>query len=153
MKLKLNKNKYTLIDKEDFDKVSQFNWFFNGKHAYRTVQKNYKSKTIYLHRFITNCPKGKTVDHINGDGLDNRKENFRICSQKNNSYNAKICKRNKSGFKGVSWIKSRKKWYVSIEKNGYSMSLGLFLDKEEAALAYNKYAKKYFGQYARLNNI
>ena len=77
-----------------------------------------------MHRVITKCPKGKQVDHINGDGLDNRKANLRICTVNENNKNAKMRKDNKSGYKGVSWYPNRHKWRCVIFVNKKQIYLG-----------------------------
>jgi len=94
------------------------------------------------------------VDHINGKTSDNRIENLRVCTHKENIRNCTLkAKNNKSGYRGVSFDKSRNKWQASIKVDYKSIGLGRFLNKEDAALAYNNFAKKYFGEFARLNII
>ena len=86
VKLKLGKSgNVTLIDKEDLTRVKNKKWYYNrnGKTAY-AVNPNYKGNDVYLHRFIVNCPPGRVVDHINGDGLDNRKKNLSVCTSSEN---------------------------------------------------------------------
>lgn len=93
------------------------------------------------------------VDHINRNGLDNYRCNLRPATRLQNRMNCGLSKRNKSGFKGVSWHKSCNKWVAKIEINDKSIYLGLFDDKIEAAKAYNAAAKKHFGEFAWLNPI
>ena len=104
----------------------------------------------YMHREIMGNPK-KDIDHMNNNKLDNRKQNLRLCSPSQNGSNMKIPKSNKSGFKGVSWNKQHKKWSAYIYKNYKHIFIGSFEDKQEAALAYNKAATVYFGEFARIN--
>ena len=96
-------------------------------------------------------PKGMATDHINGDGLDNRKQNLRICTHAENLRNRRLGKNNTSGYKGVSWHKLHKLWYAHISHNKKLMSLGYFKDKEEAAKAYDRKAIELFGEFAKLN--
>jgi len=135
-----------IIDKDDYEKVYGY-WWGNVSNGY------IGAKGMALHRFLTNCPKGLEVDHKNGNKLDNRKENLRICSRKENSRNAKISKRNTSGYKGVRWAKNEKKWVAGIIFNGKNVHLGYFTCKHEAAREYNKAAVKYFREFAWLNAV
>lgn len=146
----------TLIDKEDYKLLKNKVWMHNKTHVYAKeylgkVNGKYKYKTILMHRLIVNAPKGKAVDHINGNILDNRKENLRICLNKNNVKNSKRPITNTSGYKGVSWYKPSKKWRVSIYHNKKSYNLGYYENILEAALVYDRTAKKMFGKYARGN--
>lgn len=98
-------------------------------------------------------PKGTQVDHRNGNGLDNRKWNLRICSHAQNNMNRGKQKNNMSGYKGVSWHELGKQWMAHIKIHGEETYLGLYPTKEETALAYNKGAKVYYGEFAKLNII
>jgi hypothetical protein len=93
------------------------------------------------------------VDHINGNTLDNRKENLRICTQNQNGKNRLLNKNNVSGYKGVTYKKANKLWCAQIVVNYHKMYLGLFTTAEAAALAYNEAAKKYHGEFAKLNEV
>lgn len=110
-----------------------------------------KRKTILLHRFITKCPKGKVVDHINHDTLDNRKLNLRICSQRENLMNKSSHKNSTSIYLGVSYCKSRKLWAAGIKTKDSHINLGRFKSEADAARAYNEAALKYFGEFANIN--
>lgn len=96
---------------------------------------------------------GEVVDHINGDGLDNRKCNLRVCNRAQNGGNSKLRSNNKSGYRGVSRYKNTL-WQVHISAGGAAKRyLGVFKDIKEAAKAYNIAALEYFGEFARLNKI
>ncbi len=146
-KIQLTQNKYTIVDDEDYKYLNQFNWYAHNKSEYWTALRMYKRKLILMHRIIMNCPKNKIIDHINGNSLDNRKENLRICTQSQNISNSKLSKRNKSGFKGVYQTKNKKKWLSLISINSKTKNLGLFSNKLEAKDAYTKAAKEYFGEF------
>ena len=104
-----------------------------------------------MHRFIMKPKSNEYVDHINGDKLDNRKENLRICTKKENQRNQKVRKDNTSGYKGVA-LMAGKYWRAYITSGGSRQKhLGNFKTKEEAARAYDEKAKEYFGEFARLN--
>jgi len=153
--------KEILIDDEDYNKIKDFKWCIlkNSKEtnapfyvATREKREN-KITTLYLHRFIMNCPDNKQVDHVNCNALDNRKQNLRICNQSENSKNQRIRKSNSSGYKGVHWAKKENKWVVQIRINGVKTRIGRSENLKEAALLYNQAAMEYHGVFARLNNI
>lgn len=155
--------KEILIDDEDYDKVSKYNWHLgkNRKNIYVIRNKRDKDKRIVesLHRYLMGHPENKIVDHINGNTLDNRKENLRICTNTENTRNKDRYKNNKIGYKGVLIHKEKKNGieyqYIiaEIRVNKKKINLGHFKTKELAALAYNQAAIKYFGEFARINKI
>jgi hypothetical protein len=93
------------------------------------------------------------VDHINGNTLDNRKLNLRICKNEENVRNQKLSKRNKTGYKGVSYNKRLEKFCATIRFKNKTICLGHFENKIDAAIAYNNSAIKYFGEFSKLNEI
>jgi len=150
-----NFGKYeSIVDDEDFDLVRQFNWSINTNgYAHRTVGK--KRKKLYLHQLIMKIPRGKDVDHRNGNKLDNRRENLRVATRSQNIVNQfKQKMRNgiktTSIYKGVYWQKNRNKWLVRLgrSKLGY---VGYFTDEEKAGRAYDERAMLLFGEFAKLN--
>jgi len=142
-KIQLTQNKYTIVDDEDYIKLNKWNWhILKGKHTHYAVR-----RSMIMHREIMNCPNNKQVDHINGNGLDNRKENLRICNQSQNNANMRISKRNTSGYKGVSWHKECKKWRVRIQINSKMIELGRFSDINDAKNVYDEFSKKHFGEF------
>lgn len=144
--LQLTKNKIAIIDDDVFLPPR---WSFDGRYAVKRI----KNKKIYLHRFLMGHPKGKEVDHINGNKLDCRKENLRICEKYQNQQNVKINSRNKSGYRGISWYPSSNLWRARIQVRNEQIYLGYFEDIKLAVHVYNKAAQKYYGKFARLNTI
>lgn len=142
-----------VVDEADADLVaSAGNWFENFGYVSRTIYLDGKPYQQRVHRLIMGLkPYDKrTVDHINGNKLDNRRSNLRICSQGQNNRNTPKKSNNKSGLKGVSWKAANNKWCAQI-KCDRVIHIGLFKDKVEAAYAYDQFAIQLHGNYARLN--
>jgi hypothetical protein len=105
-----------------------------------------------MHRFLTGALPGQVVDHINGDGLDNRRCNLRVCTHKQNVRNARPYKGKKtSKFRGVYFSAPTQKFKAQIMCSGVKINLGSFESEKSAAEAYDEAASKLFGEYARLN--
>lgn len=146
--------KTALVDNGDFEYLDQWDWtaFLNNGKWYAKRSLKYKPvQVVLMHRVIMNAPKGVLVDHISGDGLDNRRKNLRLSTTAQNQYNRGAPRQNTSGFKGVSLHKKSKKYYAQIQVDGKLKFLGSFSDPVEAAHTYDKAAKFYFGAFARLN--
>ena len=140
----------TIIDDEDYDQVSQYNWRIMGEGYAQTQMKiNGKWKNIKLHRFITNAPQGLTVDHINHDRLDNRRSNLRICTIQQNNLNRLTTIKNK--YKGVYKNNNHPTFVVNISVNTNNTHIGTYKDEQEGAQAYDRAALYYYGEYATLN--
>lgn len=151
-KIELNSRKFTLVDEIYFQYLSQWKWFYHNGYAERSINLgNNKIKNIKMHRLITGALAGQLVDHINGDKLDNRIVNLRICDSMQNQQNRAVHYNKK--FKGVSWHKRILKWQVSIRVNRQLKHVGYFDNEIEAAKQYNFHAIKYFGEFARLNHV
>ncbi len=157
----LTRNKKTWVDTEDFNRLGLFVWFAQIRsdkrafHAARCVTRSGRQITLHMHREILGLQygDGKIVDHINGDGLDNRRCNLRICSSSDNNCNCGSYRGGTSLYKGVSWHKQNRKWQATIQKDGKSHYLGLFISESEAAEVYNIAAVRLHGQFAYLNQI
>ncbi len=148
--IKLTRGKVALVDEEDFDKLNKYKW-----SAWKDKNKNIfyamGGNRLRMHRVIMGDIKGVAYDHINGDGLDNRKSNLRIATTQQNNMNTIPRKGGSSKYKGVCWHKRKKKWMSRIGYNYNIVHIGYFDDEVEAALAYDKKAKELFGEFARLN--
>jgi hypothetical protein len=153
--IKLTQGKQAIVDDDDFRWLNQRNWHadkgYSCYYAARGKRGSRKPYTVLMHRQIMKPPEGMEVDHINHDGLDNRRENLRLCTRSQNRMNSLRPKTNKSGFKGVAWNKRNRKWQVQLYKNRRCVYLGLYFCIIKAAEAYDKAAIKEFGEFARLN--
>ena len=157
--IQLTQGKVALVDDEDFEYLNQWKWYVNkwnsGFYAVRNVRINKKYVGyVSMHRLLTNNEdKILITDHINGNTLDNRKSNLRICNYSQNNSNRKIHINNKCGYKGVRFIIKSNKYQAGIWHNKKFYYLGLFTDPAQAGKAYNEAAIKYHGAFAKLNII
>jgi len=133
-KILLTQNKYTLVDDDDFIFLSQYKWHYKNGYAARAVGPAGRQVRIWMHRVIMLAPDGMDVDHINRDPLDNRKNNLRIATRKQNADNRGLFQNNKSGYTGVIFHKG--KWQASYRHNGKLIYLGRY---ETPELAYKAY--------------
>lgn len=148
----LTQGAFAVVDDEDFAFLSQYSWYLiSRKYAARDVRDDGTKKTVYMHRIVASAPNGMDVDHINRNQLDNRRSNLRVCTKSQNLANRPKQTNNKSGFKGVYYHKPLKKWTAQIAVAGRSIHLGVFKDPREAAMAYNKSAAEYHGEFAHIN--
>lgn len=135
------------IDKEDISLVMKYKWGLTKGHVATSDKDN---KTIYLHRLIMGCERydGTVIDHIDGNPLNNRKENLRICTQQQNVFNHKVAKNNTSGITGVSWDKTRNKWVAQIVYNNKNYHLGRYNNKQDAINARINAELKYYKEFS-----
>lgn len=120
-------------------------------YAVRVKQISGKQQTILLHRLLMNAPDNMHVDHKDGDGLNCRRDNMRVCTQAENNRNTPRRSDNRSGFKGVFWDTRAQKWRSEIRRDGISKHLGFFISPEDAHAAYSIAALELHGQFARLS--
>lgn len=155
----LTRNQIAIVDDGDFDWLSKHTWC-----AYRHVKsgKYYAHTSIHrkatpMHRMILDLKRGdgRACDHINGNGLDNRRSNLRLATQAENCRNTKLRKNNTSGYRGVSLCRHRPfgKWIARIGINGTVKTLGYFDRIEDAIKVRNAAAIALHGEFARLNVI
>lgn len=146
-----------LVDNEEL--LGKFNWGVRYHNGHLYLERSYSSekhkvKRVFFHRELLTCPEGKFVDHINGNGLDNRRSNLRICTHAENMRNRKRHKNNKSGYKGV-YLENREgrspRWVAQIVSHKKKYTLGRFDTPKEAAAMYNAYAKILHKEFASLS--
>jgi len=146
---------FALVDEEDFFRLSLFRWFASRPAGCRSpyaVRTDGRSK-IAMHREILRAP---LVDHVNGNTLDNRRQNLRAATVAQNLWNrGKPLRRGfegqASGYIGVHRYKRTDRWIARISVNGRRLNLGVFADPAEAARAFDRVAREHRGEYARLN--
>ena len=160
-KIPLTQGYFALVDDEDYKWLSGYKWHVskvpNTYYAYTYTNNDQgERKRMSMHRLILGLKERsqKQCDHIDGNGLNNQKQNLRICSHQQNTYNSKP-RPGTSKYKGVCWNLRAQKWQVglSLRSNGIRnrIALGHYVDEEQAAKAYDLAAIYYFGDFARTN--
>ena len=137
-----------LLDECDQHLLDSHNWNVTDRGY---VYAWHDDRTIYLHRMVIDAREGETVDHINHNPADNRRQNLRIATQSQQNFNRRPQAGHSSKYKGVGAEKG--KWSAYIQINGKKRRLGMFKTEREAALAYNKAAKELAGEFALLNMV
>lgn len=151
----LTKGMTALASDEDFNEVSSFKWHAvqtkGTWYARRSIkgEKANRPKKVYLHRQLLKASPGDQVDHANGNGLDNRRENIRIASSAQNMQNRPVQRNNVSGLKGVHYRKDRGTYRARIVVDGREINLGTYKSPQDASRAYEKASAQYFGQFHR----
>jgi len=147
-----------IVDDEDAHLIKEHKWVIQTGHKTfylcRRLPKSDdgKYRTVLLHHEIVGKPaNGFRVDHVNLNGLDNRRCNLRHATHAQNLANRAVDKNNTSGFKGVHLCKETGKWRAAIHHNNRTIKLGRFVNKEDAARAYDVAALNFFGEFAKTN--
>lgn len=149
--------KYAIVDDADSDLVAGYSWrgviSGNVLYAHTDMFIDGKWRTVRMHRFILNTTPSQLVDHKNGNGLDNQRNNLRIATRRQNRQNAKQKSDSTTKYKGVRKAVSGFQWQATITVNGKRVALGGYRTQWDAAKAYNDAATRYFGEYAKLNDL
>jgi len=144
-----------IIDAEDVSLVEGYNWYArqDGLTAYAIRNSGLRpnSYTVLMHRVITSADCGTMVDHVDGDGLNNRRQNLRFATAQQNQQNQRKTANCASKFKGVTFHKPSQKWIARIRISGHLHYIGQFLDEDSAARAYDERAVSVAGEFAHLN--
>jgi hypothetical protein len=149
--ISLTQGKFSLVDDEDYDWLTQRKWFamqlkYSKDRPFIALSWDGKGKHVLMHRVIVDAQEGMVVDHINHVMLDNRRCNLRVCTHSQNSMNKCRQSNNTSGFTGVTWHHGV--WEARIMVSRKSIYLGSAHSPEEASLLYKQGVVKYFGQFA-----
>jgi hypothetical protein len=155
LEIKLTLGLSAFIDADDFAWLSAFKWraSHSGRskfYAVRSARIEGVERNLYMHRVIADAPAGYDVDHVNGNSLDNRRCNLRVCTHAQNLRNARW-RGGTSQFKGVCWHPGAKAWEAYIRLDRRKLYLGCFASEVDAARAHDAVALKHFGEFARLN--
>lgn len=157
-RISLGRGLFTVIDYADVHLVADYSWFAEnrggntGWYAVRNARKGEGDRLIRMHQVIVGTiPDGLEIDHIDCDGLNNRRGNLRVVDHTLNQRNKRLSERNTSGYVGVSFHKKSGRWRADINVNGRQKSLGTFTDPIDAAAAYDNAVRKYHGGIGRVN--
>jgi hypothetical protein len=157
------RGRVAVVDLENYSLVMQHRWHVrehdpvapgrraNGPYAAYEAYRGGRGGTrvtVYMHQLIAGTER---VDHIDGDGLNNRRANLRPASQQQNMANSRKNPGKASIYKGVTWDRSRSQWCAKITVNRQTLNLGRFSNEEDAALTYDIAARRAFGEYALTN--
>ncbi len=154
--MKLTQGLETIFDLPDLMLVAPHRWCAHKNHRNIYPATNIslpggKRRLIYMHKLLISGGRAVHIDHANLNGLDNRRENLRLCSQNENLRNRRLNTKSKSGFKGVSWHSGCRKYEANIRINGRQTRIGYFSDPIEAAHAYDDAARIHYGEFASIN--
>jgi hypothetical protein len=153
-RVRVGRDHFALVDSADYPLVTEFRWYLLRGHNGKLYA--YTGRSTYMHRLIAQTQPGFETDHVNGDGLDNRRANLRTATASQNRANMGKPRRpdgsvHSSRFKGVSWDKSRSKWQAKIVWRGKHKNLGRYESEELAARVYDLAALTQWGEFAQLN--
>lgn len=145
--IQLTKGKEALVDDVDYQLLQYLPWHAEG------IKKLYACHGTFgrMHRFIMMADDDMEVDHIDGNSLNNQRNNLRLCTHKQNCQNKGKSKKGSSKYHGVYWNKVNRNWIARIKPDWKGIHIGSFKIEEDAARAYDKEAVKYFGEFANLN--
>ena len=154
-RIPLTQGKFATVDTDDYSHLAEYKWRIctgkNTLYAERSVHSpSGRYSRVLMHRRILNIPRGFVIDHINRNGLDNRRANLRPATVAQNAWNCRR-RKNRTGYKGVWYVKDKGLFRAAIVCNRKRIHLGYFKKKVEAARAYDEAAKKYHKDFAVLN--
>jgi hypothetical protein len=147
--IELSQDKVAIVDDGDFERLKKLHWSaVKNKKTFYAMRKDEQNKTILMHRLIMDAPADLQVDHINGNGLDNRRANLRLVTPRKNTINRTVRSTNKTGYSGVYLNQKTQTYIVRI-----SLHVGSFKTFEEAVTARKKAEDEYYGEYTRRRSL
>lgn len=153
-RIPLTKGYYAIVDDADYPALSRYKWQASERSRNVYASTDISRKKVYMHRMIMNPAKGLTIDHRDGNGLNNQRSNLRIATIRQNTINrTRLLPNTKSKYRGVFAITNSKSWRAQIFVKGKTIYLGSFATEEAAALAYNRAAIRHHGDFAILNDL
>ena len=157
-RIRLSQKKYAIVDPEDYARLSKYKWYAAKSRKTFYARRGRWCKTRkrklleFMHNLVIDVPAGHVADHINHNGLDNRKANLRPATSAENTRNCSIQRENTSSkYRGVWYNKQIKKWRAKIVFNNKRYHIGYFENEVDAGKAYDEAARKYHGEFAALN--
>lgn len=147
-KIPLTQGQFALVDDKDYLGLSKFKWCANKDKNTFYVRRKKEGRVIRMHREILSAPPSMHVDHIDGNGLNNQRNNIRLCTSQENARNRRVGHKSISEYKGVAWSHASRKWAAHIKVHGKQVHLGYFFCLMKAVKAYSVAAKKYYGEFA-----
>jgi hypothetical protein len=153
----VGQGKYAIVDADDYERLAKYKWQLHSNghtfYAYRysSTRAGKKRQTLWMHNEIIDITEGLVCDHINHNGLNNRKANVRPATVSQNSCNTRKRGQTTSRYRGVSQDARTNKWIAKIKVNGRQVYLGTFSHEIDAAKTYDTAARKYHGEFAVLN--
>lgn len=152
-RIPLTQGQYAIVDPERYEELAKHKWYTVRNDGRYYAVRWVKNKNVKMHQVIMGVrEEGKVIDHVNGNGLDNRQANVRFATSQQNGWNKRKQRGNYSSqYKGVSWDKNRNVWRARIKYKGRSIHLGRFDTEEKAGRAYDAKARELFGEFAWLN--
>lgn len=140
----LTQGYFAIVDDSDFERLSKFKWYYHQGRAVRKPRTTDGKRRgfIWMHREVAKPDEDKVIDHINGNTLDNRRGNLRICTRSQNQWNKTLRSKSVTGMKNIQWKKEKKRYVVRFQKYGKKYEFGYFKDLQEAVKVRNESALK-----------